>query len=135
MAALRIRHRARVVTEFAEVPLVVASEARLGQVFLNLLVNAAEAIGDEDSDRNEIRLRLRAQEGSVLAEVEDTGAGIPESVLPRIFDPFFTTKPVGVGTGLGLWVCHGIVTAHGGKIEVHSEAGKGTRFRVILPAA
>ena len=74
-------------------------------------------------------------EGRIAIEVSDTGAGIPEDVLPRIFDPFFTTKPIGVGTGLGLSICHGLLTAMGGQIEVASKVGVGTRFLVTLPAA
>jgi len=130
-----VRHRARVRRELGEVARVVANEARLGQVFLNLLVNAAQAIPDGQVERNEIALRTFADEkGHVVVEVSDTGSGIASEHLERLFDPFFTTKPVGVGTGLGLSICHGIVSGLGGEIQVDSQVGKGTRVRVVLPA-
>ncbi|MFP2909929.1 ATP-binding protein [Pyxidicoccus sp. 3LFB2] len=131
-----VRHRARVRRELGEVPLVVANEARLGQVFLNLLVNAAQSIPDGQVERHEIALRTYTDpNGRAVVEVADTGSGIAPEHLERIFDPFFTTKPVGVGTGLGLSICHGIVSVLGGDIQVESQVGKGTRFRVLLPAA
>jgi len=131
-----VRHRARVRRELREVAPVVANEARLGQVFLNLLVNAAQAIPDGQVERHEIALRTFADEkGHVVVEVADTGSGIAPEHLERLFDPFFTTKPVGVGMGLGLSICHGIVSALGGEIQVESQVGKGTRVRVVLPAA
>jgi CheY-like chemotaxis protein len=112
-----------------------ASEARLGQVFLNLIVNAAQAIPEGQADQNEIRLVTRRGEGDhVVVEVIDTGPGISPDVLPRLFTPFFTTKPVGVGTGLGLSICRRLVSAIGGEITVETEVGKGTTFRVTLPA-
>jgi PAS domain S-box-containing protein len=139
MAHGEIRHRARVVEEIArELPPVSANASRLGQVFLNLLVNAAQAIPAGNAHKNEIRIRARPSDdgASVVVEVEDTGAGIPPSVQGRIFDPFFTTKPIGQGTGLGLAICHGIVTRFGGEITLVSSApGVGTCFRVALPAA
>jgi signal transduction histidine kinase len=129
-----IRHRARLVRKLDPVPDVSADEARLGQVFLNLILNAAEAIPDGDSERHEITIATReGGAGRVVAEVSDTGPGIPAGHLGRLFDPFFTTKPVGVGTGLGLFVCHGIITSMGGEITVESEPGRGTTFRVSLP--
>jgi len=131
-----VRHRARVRRELGEVARVVANEARLGQVFLNLLVNAAQAIPDGQLERHEIALRtFEDEKGRVVVEVADTGSGIAPEHLGRLFDPFFTTKPVGVGTGLGLSICHGIVSALGGEIQVDSQLGKGTRVRVVLPAA
>jgi PAS domain S-box-containing protein len=136
IAENEIRHRARLVKSFGEVPAVEASESRLGQVFLNLVVNAAQAIAEGSAARNEVRVSsaFDAATGRVVVEVADTGAGIAPEHLSRIFDPFFTTKPVGVGTGLGLSICHRIVTALGGEIAVESEVGKGSRFRVFLPA-
>jgi two-component system NtrC family sensor kinase len=129
-----LRRRARLVVDADPVPPVFGSETRLGQVLVNLLVNAAHAMPAEGLDRNEIRVRLRPEpDGRVSISVSDNGCGIADSVRPRLFEPFFTTKPVGEGTGLGLWVCHGIVAAHGGEIEVESELGKGTTFRVLLP--
>jgi len=136
LAQNEIRHRARMVMEMREVPRVAASERRLGQVFLNLLINAAQAIPEGQAHRNFVRAETRTDEsGRALVEIQDTGAGIPSEVLGRIFDPFFTTKPVGVGTGLGLSICHGIVTSLGGEIQVDSAPGRGTTFRVLLPPA
>jgi|HubBroStandDraft_1064217.scaffolds.fasta_scaffold00577_20 PAS domain S-box-containing protein len=129
-----IQHRARLVTELADVPPVLGNEHRIEQVFLNLLVNAVQALPDDRPD-NEIRVTLRADEtGGVVVEVADNGPGIPDDIRARIFDPFFTTKRVGIGLGLGLSICHGIVTAHGGTIAVDSKLGAGSIFRVILPA-
>jgi PAS domain S-box-containing protein len=134
MAKNEIRHRARLIEDLGDVPAVLANESRLGQVFLNLLINAAQAVPEGDVERNEIRVATRHAGGRVVVEVRDTGPGIPPEVLGRLFDPFFTTKPVGVGTGLGLTICHGIVTALGGEIAVQSEPGRGALFRVSLPA-
>ena len=100
---------------------------------LNLLVNAMQAIEATGRGSGRIEIDTRAQDDEVILEVADDGCGIPEANLPRIFDPFFTTKPVGQGTGLGLAISHGIVTDHGGHVEVVSTPGLGSRFRVILP--
>ncbi len=127
-----IRHRARLIKRYAAVPCVEANEARLGQVFLNLIVNAAQAMPEGRVDDNQIVVETRLDGGRVIVEVSDTGAGIPPEVIPRIFDAFFTTKPVGVGTGLGLAICHRIVTDMGGALTVTSEVGKGSVFRVSL---
>ncbi|WP_224240500.1 ATP-binding protein [Hyalangium gracile] len=128
-----IRHRARLVKAYQPVPKVWANEARLGQVFLNLLINAAHAIPEGAADRNEIRVSTRVDEqGRVVAEVRDTGSGIPEEIRARVFEPFFTTKPMGEGTGLGLSICHGIITSLGGELRFDSEVGQGTTFRVVL---
>jgi CheY-like chemotaxis protein len=112
------------------------NEARLAQVFLNLIINAAQALPEGKPAQNEVRLvTRRVGEAFVAAEVHDTGSGIPPEVVGRIFDPFFTTKPVGVGTGLGLALCHAFITSMGGRIEVESQVGRGTMFRVTLPVA
>jgi signal transduction histidine kinase/CheY-like chemotaxis protein/sugar lactone lactonase YvrE len=135
-ADAEIRHRARIVKDYGEPLLVLGDETRLGQVFLNLLVNAAQAIPEGHADRNEIHITTRKDErGQLRVSVRDTGTGIPPEVLPRIFEPFFTTKPVGVGTGLGLSICHSYVQNMGGDIHVRSELGKGTTFEVVLPPA
>ncbi|HEV8320477.1 MAG TPA: response regulator [Myxococcota bacterium] len=134
MAHNEIQHRARLVKDYGAIPEVAGSDARLGQVFVNLLINAAHAIPVGNADAHEIRLTTRSEAGRVVVEVRDDGAGIPASVLPRIFDPFFTTKPVGEGTGLGLSICHRLLVAMGGDIAVESAPGKGTVFRVSLPA-
>jgi signal transduction histidine kinase len=136
MAYNEIRHRARLVKDYREVPLVNANESRIGQVLLNLVVNAAQSMPEGHADRHEIRVATRtAENGGVIVEVADTGSGIPKELLERIFDPFFTTKPFGVGTGLGLSICHRIVAELGGHIQVESEVGKGTIFQVFLPPA
>lgn len=98
---------------------------------MNLLINAAQSIGE----RGTITLRTGREGDEVWIAVEDTGKGIAADVLPHIFEPFFTTKPVGVGTGLGMAVTHGIVQSHRGRINVRSEVGKGTRFTIWLPVA
>ena len=136
VASNETRHRARVVKDYGEHPPAHGNEARLVQVFVNLIVNAAQAIPEGRADENEIRIvTRRAANGRVVVEIRDTGVGIPEEVRTRIFDPFFTTKAVGEGTGLGLAICHRIVSAQGGEIQVESEERKGSVFRVILPAA
>ncbi len=129
-----IRQRARLVKEYAHTPLVLANVGQLGQVFLNLLLNAAHAIQIEDPNSHTIRVSTGVSPtGQVMVEISDTGAGIPAEIRHRIFDPFFTTKPLGVGTGLGLSICHGIVRSLDGTISVDSEVGKGSVFRVLLP--
>ncbi len=129
-----IRHRARLVRTYETQALVHGNSARLEQVFLNLLVNAAHAVSERESSRAEIHVRLRLpSEGRVVAEVTDNGTGIAEDILPRVFDPFFTTKPIGIGTGLGLPICRSIVEGFGGKIDVASQVGRGTTVRIELP--
>jgi signal transduction histidine kinase len=136
MAWNEMKRRARFVRDLQDVPKVLGNEGRLGQVFLNLLVNAAQAISEGGADRNVIRLATRQlPDGRVSVEVTDTGSGIPPEVQRRVFDPFFTTKPVGVGTGLGLSICHNIVSSLGGSIEVESAPGRGATFRVLLQPA
>ncbi len=136
LAQNEIRHRARLELDLGEVPRVVGGEHRLGQVFLNLLINAAQAIPEGRADANLIRAATRTGEGGAAEiEVSDTGVGIKPEILGRIFDPFFTTKPVGVGTGLGLAICHGIVSDLGGEIRVRSQVGGGTTFTLTLPRA
>ena len=129
-----IRHRARLIKRYAGISRVSGDEARLGQVFLNLLMNAAHAI-DGDPSVNEISIGTYAEHGFAVIEISDTGGGIREQDLPRIFDPFFTTKQASAGTGLGLAICRGIMTALGGEISVSSELGRGSCFRVVLPFA
>ncbi|MCA9596018.1 MAG: PAS domain S-box protein [Myxococcales bacterium] len=133
MAEHEIRHRAALLRDYGPSVIVLASEPRLGQVFLNLLVNAAQAIPEGVPDEHEITLRTR-REGSdrVRIEVEDTGRGIDAEHRERIFEPFFTTKASG-GTGLGLSISHSIVTGLGGTISVEPAPGRGTRFVVVLP--
>lgn len=126
-----IKYKANVVKEYGALPPVECLAAQLNQVFTNLLVNAVQAI----EQRGTIWVRTGHAGDFVWVEIEDNGKGIEPEHLGRIFEPFFTTKPVGKGTGLGLSVTYGIVEKHGGRIEVASELGKGTRFRVWLPVA
>jgi signal transduction histidine kinase/CheY-like chemotaxis protein len=135
MSSVQVSHKARVLKEYGDVPRVFANEARLVQVFINLLVNAAQAIAEGAPCRNEIRIVTRTDErGRAVVEIRDTGSGIPPEIHARIFEPFFTTKPPDIGTGMGLSICHGIVAAHDGEISMESEVGKGSIFRVALPA-
>ncbi|MBN1204824.1 MAG: response regulator [Myxococcaceae bacterium] len=136
MASNELRHRARLVRAYQPVPYVEANDVHLVQIFLNLLINAAHAIEPGAADQNEIRITTcQSDEGQVRVSISDTGSGMSPEVRSRLFTPFFTTKPVGVGTGLGLSVCQGIVTRLGGRIEVHSEQGRGSTFTVVLPPA
>jgi signal transduction histidine kinase len=136
MAWNEIRHRARLTRAYQDVPAVFGNEGRLGQLFLNLLINAAQAIPEGHAGDHEIRVVTRSNgDDSVIIEVHDSGLGIPAAVLGRIFDPFFTSKPVGVGTGLGLAICDTIVRSHGGEITAESLLGRGSKFMVRLPAA
>ena len=137
LAHLEVRYRARLVSDIPELPAVVGSESRLVQVFLNLIVNAAQSIEEGRVEENEIRVRahLAAEKGMVVVEVSDTGSGISEQQVPALFDPFFTTKPSGMGLGLGLSICQQIVHAAGGRIDVDSRLGHGSTFRVVLRVA
>jgi len=136
MASNEIRHRAQLVKTFGKVPLVQANESRLGQVFLNLVVNGAQAIPEGRAATNVVEITTALDDaGRVVVAIRDSGIGIPPDKLDRVFDPFFTTKPAGQGTGLGLAICHRIVTELGGDILVESEVGKGTVFSVALPPA
>jgi signal transduction histidine kinase/CheY-like chemotaxis protein len=130
-----VRLRARLVKDYDALPAVWANEARLEQVFVNLLTNAAQAIPSGRANRNAIRVSGYADPvGQAVVEIHDSGTGIPPENLTRIFEPFFTTKSVGTGAGLGLALCHGIVSSLGGQITVESAPGRGTVFRVLMPA-
>ncbi|MFO1349649.1 MAG: DAHL domain-containing protein [Gammaproteobacteria bacterium] len=124
-----LKYKADIVKHYGQLPNVMCAPSQLNQVFLNLLVNAAQAI----ENHGLITITTVARGNFVDVVIEDTGKGIPNDVLPKIFDPFFTTKPVGEGTGLGLAICYQIVDQHGGNISAESEVGKGTRFTVSLP--
>ena len=134
MAAAEVRPRARVIREYAEVPPVRANASRVSQVLLNLVINAAHAIGKGATFANNITVRVRSDAGVVVAEVADTGSGIAPEHRERLFTPFFTTKPLGQGTGLGLSISKRIIESFQGRIEVESEVGVGTTMRVVLPA-
>jgi signal transduction histidine kinase len=124
--------RITVTREYGRLPLVDCHPNQLNQVFLNLLVNASQAIAGD----GEVVIRTRLGDGAreVVVEIIDDGSGIPPEHLSRIFDPGFTTKGVGVGTGLGLSICYRIVQEHGGRIEVESTPGHGSTFRVMVPS-
>lgn len=136
MTAHAVRHHATVRREYGSTPRVHAEQGQLARVFTNLLLNAAQATGDGGAAQHTIVLTTRTDErGRAVAEVADDGPGMPRDVLHRIFDPFFATAAENAAAGLGLAVCHSIVTSLGGEIDAESELGKGTTFRVALPAA
>jgi PAS domain S-box-containing protein len=135
MAWNEIRHRAKLIKTYTKVPRVDANESRLGQVFLNLIVNAAQAIPEGNAASNELRISTAFEDERVVVRVADTGAGMTPEVQARLFTPFFTTKPTGVGTGLGLAISHKIITSLGGTMTFTSTPGRGTEFRVALPIA
>jgi signal transduction histidine kinase len=136
LAEVQTRYRARLIRDYAPTPPVLADSARLSQVFLNLLVNAAQAIDEGDVENNCITIRVRALDGETASvEITDTGGGIEDEILPRIFEPFVTTKDIGQGTGLGLHICHNIVSAFSGSLQVKTELGSGSTFTVSLPMA
>lgn len=129
VVANELKFKAAVVKEYVGLPPVECMASQINQVFMNLLLNAAQAI----EEKGTITVRSGRATDEVWIEVEDTGKGIPPAILNRIFEPFFTTKPIGKGTGLGLSLAYGIVQKHHGRIEVKSEVGKGSTFRVCLP--
>ncbi|HLF98491.1 MAG TPA: ATP-binding protein, partial [Methylococcaceae bacterium] len=118
-----------VTKDYGDTPEIECLPSQINQVFMNMLVNAAHAI----EEKGVIRIRTGRENGQVWVEIADNGKGIAPEHLKKIFEPFFTTKPVGKGTGLGLSVSYSIVQKHGGRVEVESEVGKGTTFRVWLP--
>jgi len=135
MSAHEMRYTATLVRDYGEVPRVLANESRLGQVFVNLLINAIQSIPEGDVANNEVRITTReTNDGRVRIDVSDTGHGIPAELLNRVFEPFVTTKERGTGTGLGLHICHNIVQSMKGDLSVSTEVGKGTVFSVVLPA-
>jgi two-component system, NtrC family, sensor kinase len=126
-----IKYRAELIKEYGEVPLISGNPQQLGQVFVNLLVNAAQAI----DEHGKITIRTFVEKNEVVVAISDTGCGIPEDIQTKIFDPFFTTKDPGKGTGLGLSISYDIVKKHGGRIEVSSRVGQGTTFTLYFPAS
>ena len=130
-----IRQRARFMNVLAELPRIRGSEGRLAQLFLNLLVNAAQAIDNGPAEQNEVSVRAQVvRDGAIQVDVSDSGRGIGPDAIERIFDPFVTRRRVGGGAGLSLAICQSIATAHGGIITVVSKLGKGTTFSVKLPS-
>jgi two-component system NtrC family sensor kinase len=129
VAGNEIKYEVEVIKEYSSLPPVVCNAAQLGQVFVNLLVNAAQAIEGHGA----ITLRTGAALESVWIDISDTGSGMSAEIQKRIFEPFYTTKPVGKGTGLGLSISWDIVKRYDGNLEVQSSPGLGTRFRITLP--
>ncbi|MDY7231058.1 PAS domain-containing protein [Hyalangium rubrum] len=135
LAQGELKRTAQLEKAYAEdLPLVLGSEGRLSQVFLNLIINAVHAMRPGSARDHRLRVHTRREGERVRVDISDTGHGIPPDVLPRIFDPFFTTKPVGVGSGLGLSISHAIVQKMGGEMRVESQVGRGTTFSLLLPS-
>jgi len=124
-----LKYKAEVIEELTELPPIKCYPQQINQVIMNLLVNASQAI----EGKGKITVRTLQQDGEVIVEIGDTGCGINPEDLPKIFEPFFTTKECGKGTGLGLSISYSIIERHGGSIEVESEIGKGSTFRIHLP--
>jgi two-component system, cell cycle sensor histidine kinase and response regulator CckA len=135
LAMQNIRTRARLRLELGMLPLVHANEARLAQVFLNLLMNAAQAIPEGAPDKHEIHVKASQEGSKVVIAIADTGCGIAPELTSRIFEPFYTTKPADQGTGLGLSISRDVIVSFGGTITVASELGRGATFRIELPVA
>jgi two-component system NtrC family sensor kinase len=136
MAEPALQGRAKLTRDYGALPAVCASEARLSQIFLNLIINAAHCLPEAGRARREIRVVTRTHPGGeALIEIHDTGLGISGAALRQVFEPFYTTKPPGMGTGLGLTICQDIARTLGGRIEVESAVGRGSVFRVALPAS
>jgi len=129
VVANEIKYNSEVVKQFGDIPLVPCNLAQVNQVFMNMLVNAAQAFEKQGT----ITITTKVVGDNAVVEFKDNGSGIPADKLGSIFDPFFTTKPVGAGTGLGLSISYGIIQDHGGTIEVESEVGVGTVFSIHLP--
>lgn len=125
----KYKNRINIVKEYGDIPKFECYAGQMNQVFMNMLDNATQAIDETGS----VYIRTKVENNNMVVEIEDTGQGIPEDVLPKIFDPFFTTKPVGAGSGMGLSITYRIVKSHNGEIEVQSEIGKGTKFIVKIP--
>ncbi len=135
MANNELKYRARLIRDLGPTPLVMASEGKLAQVFLNLLINAAHAIPEGHVEQNEVSVRSHTDGAWACVEVKDSGSGIPPEVVARVFEPFFSTKGPGLGTGLGLTISKQLIEEVGGEVRVESEVGRGTRVLVRLPAA
>jgi hemerythrin-like metal-binding protein len=131
VAAHELKYKADLVRKLQPLPLVRCIPAQINQVFLNLLVNAAQAI----TDHGVITLESGQKDDQIWIEVADTGKGMDDATIKRMFEPFFTTKPVGTGTGLGMSICYDVVNKHGGRFEVHSTPGAGSQIRLWLPVA
>jgi signal transduction histidine kinase len=125
-----VKYKADVIKEYGQIPDIECQPSHINQVIMNIVINGAHAI---TAQRGRITIRTGCDDVNVWIEIADNGTGIPKEILTRIFDPFFTTKPIGSGTGLGLSLSYGIIQKHNGQIDVQSEPGKGTTFRITLP--
>ena len=133
LVANDIRHRARFVTRYGQIPPIPMDRVKISQVITNILINAAHAIPEGASKQNEIRVETQCANDQLVINISDTGCGMPEHIKKRVFEPFYTTKPKGKGTGLGLSLCAEIVRKHGGEINIESKENEGTCFSVTLP--
>lgn len=127
-----LKYRATVEKQYSLLPLIPANSGKLCQVFLNILINAAHAMDDENPQKNFVRIATSSERGGIAVAIENSGRPIPDEIKEKIFDPFFTTKPAGKGTGLGLTIAKEIAAEHGGGISVESGAGRNTKFTVRL---
>ncbi|WP_422924924.1 sensor histidine kinase [Singulisphaera sp. PoT] len=134
LSDLLARQQISVVRDFGDLPLLECAPAHINQVLLNLLMNGMQAIEATGKAFGKIEISTCRNNDEIIINIADDGCGIPPEILSKIFDPFFTTKPVGRGTGLGLSLTHGIIAEHGGRIEVESTVGVGTRFRILMPS-
>ncbi|WP_434383913.1 hybrid sensor histidine kinase/response regulator [Melittangium boletus] len=136
LAHNHVAHRARIIKDYGAPARVIGGEGPLGQIFLNLIINAADAVAESEGSAREIRLVTRLEDaGNVRVEIHDTGRGIPPEVRERIFEPFFTTKPVGLGTGLGLAICRRLAQEQGARLGLERTGPEGTVFFLVLPRA
>jgi signal transduction histidine kinase len=133
IVANEVKYKADVIKEYGDIPDIECQPSHINQVIMNIVVNGAQAMRADQ--RGVITIRTGSEGSKVWIEIGDTGSGMPKEVMSRIFDPFFTTKPIGTGTGLGLSLSYGIIQKHNGQIEVSSEVGRGTTFRITLPVA
>jgi len=124
-----LKYKCEVTRNFGEIPKVMCNPGEIGQVIVNLLINAAQAIPEQGV----VEVHTEPDDKEVVVRVVDTGAGIDPKDLPRIFEPFYTTRPVSMGTGLGLSISYGIIKRHSGSMQVDSEVGSGTTFSIHLP--
>jgi signal transduction histidine kinase len=129
LVAHELKGRVTVIKDFGDIPEIECYPNQLNQVFMNMLINASQAIEGE----GEIRIRTWQQDGTIRIAISDSGKGIPPEFQSKVFDPGFTTKRAGLGTGLGLSICLKIVEDHGGRIELESNVGRGTTFTIVLP--
>jgi signal transduction histidine kinase len=132
LASNPLKQRAQIVREYGDIPPVLGLTSELTELFVHLLINAAQALEEEPGT---VTVSTADEPDSVVIRISDTGRGISAEHLPRVFDPFFTTRPPGCGAGMGLAVCYGIVARHGGSITLESQLGIGTIVNVRLPAA